>query len=286
MKYKRILNFFAIALICGIVVRTFQVVYTIDGSTGFFKSNYAEFGFKMMVFICALLVLIAVMGASVRRCPRKLLKVNPILGILSIALSVATVYEISTVVLSSRVPNWQVVLFNLSGYLAAAFFAAYGIKAFYDYRLPHPLYILPVIFWIIKLIYTFTAISTLSLITDNIFMLACYCAVLIFMLEFAKLANNIDMKWNFKKILSSGLSAVYLCFVFSVPRLLVAIFGNSTVLHESIGSAFSTLLMGAFTSCFLISHFKNRNLSKRKHSVHSTQFMKAVDNTNDFYIGE
>ena len=106
--------------------------------------------------------------------------------------------------------GWQTALFVVMGCVCAIWFMAYGAKAVYNYKLPHLTYVIPVIYWAAKFIVVFTSISPLTLITDNVFVLISYCAVLIFMFEFAKVANNIDKESTYKKLLSSAIASIML----------------------------------------------------------------------------
>lgn len=284
MKYKKIAFLFLIALAAGVMIRTLQVFYTIDGATGFFKQSYADMGFKMSVVVLGLTLIMTIIGATVHRCPARMPKVNPVLGVASIALGAGVAYELATVAVSARIPLWQIILLDITGIATVLFFIAYGAKFIHNYALPRKLYIIPVSYWMIKLVFTFTTISSLALIIDNMLMILSYCAVLIFMLEFAKLANDKDLKTNHKKLMASGICAVLLCAFISLPRLFAIVLGRSDVLHENLSSVLTTLTVGVFIAAFIFSHFRDENLSThhRKNRLLSVNPGEGMDS---FYMG-
>ena len=97
--------------------------------------------------------------------------------------------------------------------------------------------------------------SSLAHISDNVLLLAAYCAVLIFFLNYAKLYNNIDNEKNFRKMLASGLVSASLSLTQSLPHIVVNIASGNKYLHVSHISNISVLLMGIFVLTFLVSHF-------------------------------
>lgn len=282
MKYRKLLFLSCVAIAVSVAVRTLQVLYTIDGATGFFKSAYAEKGFNMSVIVLGITLVMTIIGATIHRCPQRMPKVTPALGIASIMIGAGIAYDITTVAISARIPFWQVILLDLTGYASVGFFLAYGAKFIHNYRLPRPLYVIPVCFWVVKLVFSFTTVSSLALIVDNAFMLFCYSAVLIFMLEFAKLANDKDIKTNHKKLMASGIAAVILCASISVPRFAAIVMGRAEVLHENLSSILSIFTVGCFIAVFLLSHFRDENLSSR----HKRRIMSVNPGSgrDSFYI--
>lgn len=287
MKFKQIILFSSLGILGCTILRTFQIFFAINPETGFFRGRYRDIGFNTTVVIFAVVICTAILGALVKRAPSKMPRVNIFMGLASLAIAAGTAYELITETFVSRIPVWQITLSRVFGLLTVLFFLAYGAKAVYNYRLPRILYITPLLYWIVKLICTFTTISSLSLISDNMLMIAGYCAILVFMLEFAKTANGIDKDWGFKKLLASSLCSLNLCATFSVPRLIAIISGNSKVLHESVSSVLNCFLTGLFILVFTYSFYRNKNLSVHKHHHHHhhrNRFLPGKSGDN-FYMG-
>jgi hypothetical protein len=251
MKFKHIMWYFAVSLCACTLIRTLQLFFTLDTATGFIKTEYKSVGVIMTAIVCMAALLGVLIGASVRRCPKKMPKINPLLGISSLFLSVAVFGEVFT---AGGVPeaNFYIdIALRAFGCFAGLFFAAYGVRAFVQFKFPEPLFILPVVYWAIKLIYAFMSISTLALITDNIFVCAAYASTLVFMLSYARLANLIALETTSRMVMASGICASIFSIAASLPRFVVMLSGNSALLHESVFSTLTMFAAGIFMILFI-----------------------------------
>ncbi len=288
MKFKHIMWFFAVALGACTFIRTLQMLFTLDATTGFIKTEYRTLGMAMMAIICVAAVLSVAIGASVKRCPVKMPTVKPLLGIGSMLLGAAILVEVFTPAYLLKYASVYIVVgIEAFGCFTGVFFIAYGLKAFIKYKLPTPLYMIPVAYWAVKLVYMFMSISTLALITDNILVCAAYGSTLVFMLEYAKLANKINIQATSRLLLASGMCASIFSIVSSLPRFVVVLTGNSKVLHESIFSTLTMLVTGVFMILFIAYYFRNKNLSHHhRRSKKSSRFMpEDATSQYQFYLG-
>lgn len=288
MKFKHTMWFFAVSLGACTFIRILQLLFTLDPATGFVKSEYRAVGIAMMAIIVIAALTSVVIGISVRRCPVKMPKVKPLLGIGSILLGVSILVEVLWPVGLRESNVYIVVALETMGFFAGALFIAYGVKAFVKYKLPAPLFMIPVAYWAVKLIHMFMSMATISLITDNILICAAYGSSLVFMLEFAKLANKINVETTSRGLIASGMCASIFSVVASLPRFVVVLIGHSEVLHESVFSTLTMLVTGIFMILFIAYYFRNKNLSRhhRKHSGKSKRFMPVDENTQyQFYLG-
>jgi len=283
MRFKNILNYFYIALVTAVVLRIYQLIYTIDNVTGFFKQPYKTIGTLMTAAVFAIILSVGVISSTVHRCPIKMPHVDYLTGGASLVSGLSILYEISTSAPTANVPSWQRILLNLTGLAAGIFFCAYSVKSVKKFKIPSSLFIFPVLYFVVKLIYTFTAVSSLALITDNIIILLTYICILLFMFEFAKLANGLDSEKGYKKILVTGLTAVILCAVSSLSIIVAAVILNRTDLRENFSSVVSTLFIGFFIFRFIRIHFSGKNLRRHRHRRHSVKFMEG-DGGNNFYM--
>lgn len=286
MRYKHIMLSLGISLPVCVLLRTYQLLFMIEGKTGFVGRNYTFLSVAVMIVIFAAIALNSIFGATVHRSPKKMPKVNFALGISAMLLGGAVIYDSIDSMAQTPTASWQTFVLVVMGCVCAIWFMAYGAKAIYNYKLPRLTYIIPVIYWAAKFIVVFTSISPLTLITDNVFVLISYCAVLIFMFEFAKVANNIDKDTTFKKLLSSGIASVMLCFVSAIPRFIATGTGNTESLHDSVSSVFVTLITGLFALVYILSHFGVSNLSykKRQHAL-KLDILPIEGHSDSFYTG-
>ncbi|MCQ2440709.1 MAG: hypothetical protein MJ076_02280 [Clostridia bacterium] len=284
MKYKHLVTFFLIALPVCIIIRTLQILCTVDGITGFFKHEYRTIGIFMSGLLLVIIGTCAVMCSFIKRCPPKMPKVKPLLGVSSIALGVAVLFEIFTTSYNAGVPFGVLVIADVFGVATAVFFIVYALKMFKDFHIKRKLYIIPVMFFMARLVCVFITASSIALIVDNLFMILCYCSLLLFMLEYAKFANNLDVDMNFKKLFIVGMCSILLCAVSSIPRLIAIISGNTAVLHESVASVITTLIAGVFISAFVFTAYGKDNLLVKKH--HKARKTEAPGSRTDVFYFE
>lgn len=285
MKYKKIMTFFAIAAPLAIFIRTFQVFFTIS-SNGFTPQRFRDLGYKLTIAILAAVAVSTAFGFITHRCPENLPKKRPVLMAAMILLGVWTIADILIFPLASSVPVWQSISLNLLAILSGVLWIISAVESYIPIKLPRIVFIIPVLFWIVRLIWAFTTLNTLSLTTNYIFLLLAYCAVLIFMLQYAKQINGIDKEYNFKKLLASGICASSLCGVFSIPLILETMLRNNIDKAGLFSSIITLFVNGLFILTFTISHFSNSNLKKRRRRRHHTRLLKIDKKVDRFYTGD
>lgn len=285
MKYKKIMIFFAISAPIAIFIRTLQVLFTIDDK-GFTLTQYRKLGYEMIVLIIAAVGVATVLGFLTHRCPEKAPRVRPILASAAIILGVWTIADMALFELSPMVPAWQSIAMKLFGLLSGLLWIAYGLQRFIPVKLPPLVYVIPVIFWVVRLIWAFTTLNTLALTIGHVLLLLAYCSVLVFMLEFAKQLNGIDKEYNFKKLLASGICASSLCGVFSVPYMIATVLGSDAAAVEGYSPILMLFFTGVFILVFTLSHFSNGNLRKHRHHRHRTEVLEIEDRVDRFYTGD
>lgn len=283
------MSFFSISLLACLVIRTLQLLFTVDGATGFIKAEYRPIGIAMMLILFLAVIVSVIIGISVRRCPLKMPKVSPLLGISSMLMGAAILYEVFSISVLRNSNIYQIIALEAFGCFAGIFFIAYGLKAFVKFKMSPVFFVIPVLYWAIKLIYVFTNISSLALITDNILLCVCYCGVLVFMLEYAMLANKINVERTSRILMASALCAANLSLVCSLPRFIAIVTGHTEGLHESVSSMVTVLFTGVFIILFMWHYFRNKNLARhhRKNRNKSNRFMAEGEVVHcDFYMGK
>ncbi len=256
MQYKRVIMFFLIALPVTAVLRLIQLRYIIDTKTGFFVQEYKTFGVAILALIFLVGLMFVVFSFTTHRSPDHPPLPNVFLSISSFISAFGILIE--TFFIST--PNTvQTFLLKIFAILTVLFFIGFGLKRFYDFSLPKFAFLLPCIYFIFKIIHEFTVISSLAVISDNILLIAAYCSLMVFLLQFAKLYNKVDREYNFRKLLASGLVSAMFCFVQAIPYFIfnfLTSFGN---MHTSIQANIGLLYMGCFVITFLTSHFSRKN---------------------------
>lgn len=265
MKYKQTLGFFAVSLFLCVVIRSFELIYIVDSKTGFLKEQYRTIGIFAVVVIIAAIIALSAISAAVFRKPKQPPEINLPMSFSCFALSVLTVYSLLTMPQSQQGAPLQRKLLVFFSILYAAFLLVYAFKSIKDFRLPGAAYIIPVAFWIVKLMSDFTKISAISLITENVFNILSGCCVTVFMLEFSRFEAFGKKECNFK-LLSSGIASTMLCAVSSVSPLCAAAVRATEQMHESIVNIFTFLFTAIFIATFVFTNFKDDDRVSYKHS--------------------
>lgn len=264
MKYKYILTVFFASLAVALGLRTYEIAALTDLATGFIESEMKTISVIITCIIAALALAVAVCAFTVKRNPVKIPKTSLGLGLASFLLSFGILFDIANVYFSNNVPEWQAALVNISGLVSVVFFVCYGVTAFVSLHLPRALFIAPVIYWLFKLVCVFTAISSISLLTDYAFMMLAICGILLFMFELAKIANKIELKQCYRRLLIWGLLAAFFSILTVASPLLARLFGAETIFREGGSDAVVYLLTGIFIVVFILNFFKAKNLTNAK----------------------
>ncbi|MBE6749556.1 MAG: hypothetical protein E7560_00130 [Ruminococcaceae bacterium] len=259
MKYNKILLFFGVGLVVSTVLRVLQLWFTIEDQTGFFNHDFNDFGIYILIIILLFTIATAVFCLISHRRPDHPPKSNPILSVCSLLLSVSLLVELFTEKFSDLVNGWQISFLKIFGFLTAAFFVYFAYKEKYGTKYLKYLIIIPSLYVVFRIIYNFSAISALAIISDNLIFTASYCAVLLFMISFAKLYNGVESETNFRKLMATGLSAGILCVSQPLAYLIYNAFTGFSYLHTSLMANISLLVFGFFILTFVFLHFSREN---------------------------
>ena len=262
MKLNQIILFFALVLPASIVMRLYQLLFTVDSTTGFYTIESGNNGVILLIFIFLFCFATYIFATFAHSKPEQPPSKNVFLSISAVLLSFAIFYDIKSISLTANLLPWQSTLLKIAGSITAIYLITYAVLPYTNTKTPPILNTLPTIYIIIKIICDFTSISKLALISDNILLITTYCVLLLFVLNFAKLYNGIDNEYNFKKLLSFGLVSIILCFTNSIPYFIMNIITNNQYTHITLSTNIVILFFGIFISVFLLSHFSKNNLSK------------------------
>ena len=255
MRYKNIIVLFCITLPFSVLLRLVQLRYTVDENTGFFIKEYSSYGNLMLYLIFGLAFLPAVFSFVTHRRPDKPPYMNVFLRICSALLGTMIILRNLTEQFADVVPVWQITPLKIFGILSGIFFVLYP----FGFGFSKVCFAFPVIYSILKIVATFTEISSLALISDNLIIICTYCVILIFMLQLAKLYNGLDLEVNFRKIMASGFCAVSFGLIQSVPLTVMDIYTKKALSLSSLGQNIEIFLTACFILGFLLSHFSYSN---------------------------
>ena len=263
MEFKNLLFFFLITLPVCILARFLQLIYIEDPTTGFFNIGYEFLGYFLIALIIIACAVNVLLSFTAYKRPPRAPRMGIVTGICSLALGVSIGFEILTETFTQSIRIWQIVTLDILGIFAAVFFLLYGLKMIINYPLPKIFFIVPALYWIMRLICIFTSISAISLIVDNFITLASHCLTLIFMANFAKLNNDIDDNRLFRKLIATGFCSVIFCAVDALPRIIFSLIGKESYIHSGVSFVPTVLLSGIFIISFFCSYFSKNNFKTK-----------------------
>lgn len=263
VKYKHIKIAFLIALILGLAVRFIQLFSVTESSTGFFFVGKEIAGFVYSALMFIVLIAFSTCAALVYRCPLKTPKVSKPLGAMAMVSGAFILIEAITYITQVSLFNWEKLLLGITGPATAIFFIFYGLKGFIKSRLARPLYAIPILYFLSRLVCEFISVSKTSLILQNVLNIAAIAAVLVFVLEWGKIANNISSEVSYKTILISGGVAALLCAFASIPELVFLSVKQDATAHQNPVSLVNLLVMCLFIVFYIYRHFKGANFQKK-----------------------
>lgn len=219
MKFKKSTLVICIATLLAFVLRTLQIFCTIDQSTGFFKTQKTELGIFLMVSVVILCIVAAVVARFFDFQTKEIEKESKLIAIASGILAISLFYEAFNEKFVFANTTWQATAMKTVGFLTAVYFAAILFSAFLGFKIPDLCHILPAIYMIIRIICSFIGIGSLSLITENIFLIASYCVSLLFFISYA--ANKCKVYMSGTSIYMRSVLAFTVCFVTAFSNLIV-----------------------------------------------------------------
>ena len=260
MKHEKILLFWGLALPASIALRLVQLFCTIQGDTGFFKQEFAGFGLAITLIIFVFVALAVFFGFISHRNPESAPQNSLPIAVVSLWFAAASFYEIATVKTVAFAGFWQAPLLKVLSVFAIIFFVVYAISLCTPFvKVPRVFFAIPVFYFIAKIMCDFTSISSLALISDNVFYLASLCSSLVFFLQYFKLYAGFDKERNFRKLLASGIAASVFCLTQSVSYIVYNIANKGGYSHISKAANYGLLATGLFIVIFVLTHFKRKS---------------------------
>lgn len=268
MKFSRIVFFLALASLSAIYARITQLLYLTEEKTGFFLPDNKTVAIALSAFIMVVICAAAIMTCFTRRNPAGAPDKSLLSRIGAAVLAVACLYEAIFVNYLSGA-TMVILLTRLSAVAASAALSLY-VARFYvpAAQKLHKLFYLPIlVFFVMKLICTFTVYATVSVIADNVFHIAFMCFALIFMLTLLKLENGIMFGRSAYRLFPLAAITFILGTCCSIPQAVLLVLGKSALVHIETDS----LLLPAATAFFAMSYtlalYGKKNIVRRKRNT-------------------
>lgn len=256
MNFKKILICFCIGAPVCVAARIFQIVYATEYNTGFFVRGKETLGWAMLGIIAVACVLLAIVTFKAYKNPERPPKIKAALSVMAFLTAGALLYEVIGENMPLTMPAWQVTVLKFVTVLCAAYFVAFAVQGFTEFKMPALTHAIPCVYAIVKTIGTFINISSLPIISDNILLVSGYCLLMLFFIKYGKLYNGIDGERGFRKLLAAGLTAATVCISQALSVIVINIVKAKPYLHADLSVMASLLAMGLFITVFICQYFK------------------------------
>lgn len=264
MSLRKIMLCFIAGLPVCIVARVIQIVYATEYATGFSVRGREWLSYLSIGIIALVCVLMAVFSFKAYKNPEKPPKVKWGLSVAACVVVAGLLRELIFENMPQTMPAWQVLLLKFVTVICVVYFVAFAVQGITEFKLPAISHVIPCVYAIIKTIFTFINISSLAVISDNVFLVAGYCLLMLFFINYGKLYNGIDVEKGFRKLLATGLAASTVCITQSFPVIFVNVFSKTPYLHSDVGSMWALAGMGIFIITFIFKYFE-KILNKEEH---------------------
>lgn len=269
MKYRHTMIVFGLSLPVCVLLRVMQLIFTIDNNTGFIKQQYTSISTLITVIVCAAAVSVGLLAVFTNEITKNAKMYRPSVAATCMLLGGMFIFQ-TVASLSNLSSNawYNILLIFLS--LASAFvFLLYGVKNVSDYQIPPMVLVVPVVYFVVKLISVFVSTSALALVTENIFLIFTNSVLLWFVFEFACFENEIgDTLQKPTRLFASGLSAIVLCASNSVPKLIQIACYKIQITRVDIAEILLNISLALFIFSYITGNFINVRASKKTAPKH------------------
>lgn len=248
MTYRLNYLIFALACATGICVRTVMLLFTIEEKSGFIISEYAVWAIVLLVFL--VLAAAIIFSLSLIEKPKNIrscMDQGIIFPISCIAVAIAIIYETFFSGIMSGAVLYQTLIHSILAIVSAVALLLIAYCGFMKLTFPPIISVIPIFFWITRLIIIFSSFSTISVISDTIIETAAMCLTLITFIIYAKLESGYLEKEKHLLAFATVLVNTYVCLIASVPRIICDITSFEQAVHLHPVPSLTTLSAALFS---------------------------------------
>ncbi len=263
-ELKKLIALTGVGAVCAVVLRVLQIVFMLEADSGFFIKGLESMGNITTALIIFIIGVCTIYGACYKwDTPENTVITKPF-GVLHFLLSAAIIYEALFSNFTADTQTWKILLQILFGLSAALVFALRGYQAFYPNKSMPILTVAYILFWLIRVIITFSSYLSASVISENIFeMLALSCA-LVFFFNYSALENGVGVQRRKKTILPSAIAALFSGAVHAVSQAVVILSGKAELLYNSNATLMTNIVLVFFVLNYVIILFKGNKETPEK----------------------
>lgn len=259
-------------LLCvAIPFRVYQLLSLIESDTGFYKEiNWSVY---LMYALCILAVLVPyVLTLLAKNIPesRAVYRKNKLLAAASFIFGAGLVADavkaFSTLILvrqgylTQEISVVPTLLQGIFGILAAIYIMVFGIS-YIDGRTTYSKYKLlalcPLAWAAARLVIRFIKKISYVNVSDLMLELFAIAFMMLFLLSFARISSGLSNKKSMRSLWAAGFVSAFLCAAANLPRLVVIITANSSVLPEEYPFELCDFGFAFFAICYIVNSMKS-----------------------------
>ena len=252
MKHVKIFIFAALALVSAVTIRTIQLLFLTDSSTGFYKTGLESLGTALMVVLIGIIAIASTLIFLFKPQPVSNKPSSMLLGCSLLFVGIASIAEpfINEASLSA-VPTAFLGVRMLLILAAGVVFCWYAVAVLFSVKIRPALSIVLIISWVVRLMSSFTCFTKMSNISENLYDVLMLISTLVFLLLFGKNLCKISSTETNRRLISVGIAAVLFSAVSSIPAIIAKFANGFEFIHVPFDSPVTSLFMAFFMGVYI-----------------------------------
>jgi hypothetical protein len=256
--------YIVVGLLCATIpVRTYQLLFITEASTGFYTATDWSVYVAYALSALAILVSIIVVGLAknVPSSRDEIRKKNVFLAVSSILFALGIIVDsvlafTSILAGTTGTENFSsVVIEAVFGVFAAIYIMIFGISHFdgrttyFQYRF---LALAPLAWTTGRIIIRFMKKISYVNVADLMLEIFILAAMMIFFLAFARISSGLSNEKSMRSLFASGYVCVFFCALANIPRIVLSVTGNSASIPYEYPLSICDLTFALFVVAYII----------------------------------
>lgn len=257
MNRKFTYIYFVLSSLAAVAFRLFLLVFSTDIETGFIKDGYSTISIFMVSLIALAMGMVFIFGIKTKDI--NFSKENTYSTknkIVSFLFAIAILFECIFSPIGKLLPFMQRQLDLISGVFAFAVLIWSAFEKELKFKIYPILKVVPLFFFILRLIAVFSVFSAFSMIVDIVFELVALCAMLVGFLFFSKCENFETATIKSPLYFGSLLFSAAIGFTASLPKILLSLRGHTEYIHINT-SVYTIFFASLFLTLYSVERFKS-----------------------------
>ncbi len=254
---------------CFTVLRLLQLFFCIDSKTGFFKTGLSLRGTELSIIIFVFLLFSILFSLTEKRVPKEFPKTNLSLAVGYILLALFFIFDLIFFPGFFPTSVFQLVLFYFSGFLTILLLLILGVSYFTEIPFIkdlswNPMYsIIPIVFWIIRMVICFSSYTEMAVLSENVFLIIGMLSLLFLLLYFAFMINEFEPLKAARRMLPLFILALLSSLNCSLPIIIMKVTPFKNRLHSFTINHITFLGITIFLAILYFNMFSSKNLKER-----------------------